>query len=84
LRKAKPYIKPPKDRCELCHTHLFSKVRYKVRLYMRGKPFRDVVFKELVVCGDCLRKLLSDEGLKGFRVRYRKMRPLRIGWWVRE
>jgi len=74
----KPYYKPPKYKCEVCGELLYDTDRYKVKLYLRG-PFSKVVFKELVVCRDCLMRIINDKELrKKFRVRYRKMRVLRL------
>ncbi len=74
----KPYYKPPKDKCEVCGKLLYGTDRYKIKLYLRG-DFSKVVFKELVVCWDCLMKVINDRGLRRrFKVRYKKMRALRF------
>lgn len=74
----KRFLKPAKDRCCVCGADLYDRDRYRVRLYLRTEPFNNVVFKELVVCSDCLAKLLRDNDLKKrFRIRYRKMRRLK-------
>ena len=75
----KPYYKPPKDTCEACGTTLYGKARYKIKLYLKSKTYKNVVFKELVVCSKCLREILANETLKEqFKIKYRKMRMLGI------
>jgi len=71
-----PYFKPPRDRCEVCGASLYRAARYKVRLYI--KPY-GVLFKEIVVCGECLPAVRQEcrAWKRRLKVRYRRMRPLK-------
>ncbi len=68
------YYKPPRDHCEVCGKLLYDRKRYRVRLYLRDSG---VLFKDMVVCQECLLKVKRDKGIrKRFKVRYRRMRDL--------
>lgn len=73
------YLSPPKDFCQLCRKTLYGVDRYKIRVFSIE---HSIMLKELVICESCFRGLLNDEGLKGrFKIKYRKMRPLKL-WWT--
>ena len=74
------FFRPPKYKCEVCGEQLFDRYRYKVWLYLKKGPLANTVFKELVVCGKCLRKIVEDGELRSlFKVKYRRMKTLGLG-----
>ncbi len=78
----KPYLKEPRSTCDLCGTPLVHAVRYRVRIYRRvrlGGLTLHVKTKELVVCGECFRKLLKLNESRGWLIRWRKLRELKVG-----
>jgi len=78
LIELKTTKKPPRDNCLLCGAPLRGRDRYKVKLYLKIEPFKKIVYKRLIVCDNCLRELLNNTELKKrFRIKYRKMRPLK-------
>ena len=82
--RSKPaYLKPPKDKCEVCGTSLLGLFRFRVYLYFPSHP--RVPYKHYVVCAGCARKILNEERVnRVFKTRYRSMKVLRgiyHGWW---
>ena len=76
-RKRPPYLKPPKDRCDVCGSSLYGAERYKARLYLKAEPYRSIEYKALIVCTWCLVRLRSDKRLrKLFKIKYRRMPAL--------
>lgn len=75
-----PYYKPPRDTCSICHKSLYGEDRYRVRLYLRAEPYKDLEYKTLVVCSTCLARLRANPTLtRLLKIRYRKMPTLGRG-----
>lgn len=80
-----PYLLPPKDTCWMCGRSLWGQPRYKVWLIVKegGRIKRvcgiPLVYRAVVVCESCWRKILGDERVRErFRVKYRKLKTLRL------
>lgn len=65
--------------CEICGRILVGEERYRVSLYWKAKPVKWVLYKDIVVCRDCLEKLKSDPEINQyFFIRVKKLDKARI------
>ncbi len=74
-----PYYREPIDRCDICKESLIGRLRYRVKVFIKGAEEPAKVFH---LCEPCLRRLLrrvrADRRYRRLRIKYRKM-PL-LGW----
>lgn len=74
-----PYMKPPKDTCEICSRKLLNETRFKLSIYIKiGEEF--VKLKHLIICEECLKAFIPykyNKKLKRFiRFKYRELPKL--------
>ena len=69
----------PRLTCEVCGRDLVGHERYRVSLYWKTGPLKWTLYKDIVVCTDCLERVRRDGRIRQyFYVRVKKMNVVPI------